>query len=132
MPPKRIKVIKIDNNAGEDNIADEDPLHIEEQQAVEESVRRSPPSADNNAQEPTPKPEAGAPFSAPGVQAGACTPKTRVQQLVDCDKCGKSMTAKSLKYYHPEKCPKLDSESKKEFRNKIDNKKQAVKDKKIR
>ena len=56
--------------------------------------------------------------------------KTRIQKLVDCERCGKSMTAKSLKYYHTANCPNIDENSKQEARNAIDKKKQAVKDKK--
>ncbi len=50
--------------------------------------------------------------------------KTRVQELVDCKKCGKAMTARTLKYYHPAKCLKAPEETKTEETKK------AVKDKK--
>ena len=106
MPPKKVKVVDVTNDDNDnDNDANHDENTVEEQPEVIEanteelSIDTIPeqPESESTEEEaivtPKPQPE---PEEKKDV---------RVNELVECTKCGKKMTKKTLKYTHEKTCP---------------------------
>ena len=113
---QRIKVIKVDSDVGENPPIDENNVTDAPAQELENESHDIQPEVQQEVQPEEVKPEVQQEEVQPEevkpeVQPEEVQPevkpeetpktKTRVQELVECDKCGKAMTARTLKYYHP-------------------------------
>ena len=110
--PRKIKVLDIipennENEATNDEIKEvNEPTAIEQEptkteqepekapKPVEENIKETPEAVEENIKE------------TPTEIAQEEQKNVRIQELVKCPDCGKNMTKKTLKYFHPKVCPK--------------------------
>jgi len=106
MPPTKIKVVDVTKDGNDnDNDANHDENTVEEQPEVIEAntedlaIDTIPEQAEN---ESTEEEAIATPKSQPEPEEKK---DVRVNELVECTKCGKKMTKKTLKYTHEKTCP---------------------------
>ena len=129
MTKKKIKVLDIipennENEATNDEIKEvNEPTEIEQEptkteqetektpKPVEENIKETPEAVEENIKE------------TPTEIAQEEQKNVRIQELVKCPDCGKNMTKKTLKYFHPKVCPKATNKTEvkpKKEKNKVE------------
>ena len=119
MPRKKIKVLDIvpENNENE-------PVN-DEVEAVNESeqIAETEPQSDEKVEETTEvqaEPQEAEITETPTEFKEEEPENVRVQELVECPKCGKKLTAKTLKYSHEKVCAKNEKKEVKPKKEKRD------------
>ena len=110
--PRKIKVLDIipennENEATNDEIkvVNEPEPMIESNENIEQETEKTPKPVEENIKE-TPEAVEENIKETPTEIAQEEQKNVRVQHLVSCPDCGKNMTKKTLKYFHPKVCPK--------------------------
>ena len=108
MPPKKVKVVDvITNDNDNDNDVDNDENTVEDQpeviEANTEELAIATPTIDTipeQQESESTEEEAQSTVIGPPEEKNV-----RINELVECTKCGKKMTKKTLKYTHEKTCP---------------------------
>ena len=111
--PRKIKVLDIipENNENEcendeiKEVKEPEPI-IESNESNEKQTEKTPKPVEENIKE-TPTEIKQEVIQETPTEIVQEEPKNlRIQELVKCPDCGKNMTKKTLKYFHPKVCPK--------------------------
>ena len=110
--PRKIKILNIipednENEATNDEIKEvnePEPI-IESNENIEKQTEKTPKPVEENIKE-TPEAVEENIKETPTEIAQEEQKNVRIQELVKCPDCGKNMTKKTLRYFHPKVCPK--------------------------
>ena len=102
---KKIKVLDIIPENNENEPVNDEVEVVDETDKIVEANPQSDEKVEETIQE-TPEPQEPKITETPTEFKEEEPKNVRVQELVECPKCGKKMTAKTLKYSHEKVCPK--------------------------